>query len=400
MTESTLFLRNTPGNFWKVIEPIDDEVWEQAIHLTLAELDIPCSCQLELLAWSLGEGSYGNQKWRLSFPKQVYYQLKPWIPQSVSRSLRQLQQGAKKQSGQEDPFWPIDDRFVRYLWQVLYHLMQLIGKSELDLIGFWPQHKGAAFVLTHDIETEEGQKYVEKIVEMESKLGFKSAFFFVMNKYPLDYGLIATLCERGFEVGIHGYNHDGKLFCFSKCPRERIEKINAFAKRIKAHSFRAPLTLRHPERMQLLDVDYDLSFFDTDPYEPMPGGTMSIFPYHMGKLVELPYTLAQDYTLFELLNLTSPEIWKKKVDFLRQSHGMILLDTHPDYLMLRENLKHYQEFLNIMATFENQLFHALPVEVGSWWKKRTLHVNGSVLEGATITRAKVDNGTKALSLAV
>ena len=31
--------------------------------------------------------------------------------------------------------------------------------------------------------------------------------------------------------------------------------------------------------MQALEIEYDLSFFDTDPCEPIPGGTMSIWPF-------------------------------------------------------------------------------------------------------------------------
>jgi hypothetical protein len=43
-----------------------------------------------------------------------------------------------------------------------------------------------------------------------------------------------------------------------------------------------------PEWLQALDIPYDLPFFDTDPYEPMPGGTKSICPFTLGWFVELP----------------------------------------------------------------------------------------------------------------
>ena len=45
--------------------------------------------------------------------------------------------------------------------------------------------------------------------------------------------------------------------------------------------------------MRHLEIEYDLSFFDTDPFEPIPGGTMSIWPFFIGHFVELPYTLAR-----------------------------------------------------------------------------------------------------------
>lgn len=44
---------------------------------------------------------------------------------------------------------------------------------------------------------------------------------------------------------------------------------------------------RHPLWMQSLDIEYDLSFFDTDPYEPMAGGSMSM-AYMMAALSNCP----------------------------------------------------------------------------------------------------------------
>ena len=68
--------------------------------------------------------------------------------------------------------------------------------------------------------------------------------------------------------------------------------------------------------MQALEVEYDSSFFDTDPYEPMPGGTMSIWPFFLGHFVELPYTLVQDHTLSVILGERTPRLWLDKVDFI------------------------------------------------------------------------------------
>ncbi len=60
--------------------------------------------------------------------------------------------------------------------------------------------------------------------------------------------------------------------------------------------------------MQALEVEYDLSFFDTDPYEPIPGGGMSIWLYWIGRFIELPYTLAQDSTLAIVLGEETPRL--------------------------------------------------------------------------------------------
>ena len=46
--------------------------------------------------------------------------------------------------------------------------------------------------------------------------------------------------------------------------------------------------------------------------------------------MELPYTLPQDSTMFNVLQETSPDIWKKKLDWIAQRGGMVLVNVHPD----------------------------------------------------------------------
>ena len=393
----SLYAENSLENFWKLVTPFGEDIWREAVMLAIQSLDIPCQDHDQVLNWSLGESNYGHSNWRLSVPKQLYYCLKPMIPQFVSKHLRRILCAGKQNHYKDHLFWPIDNRLMNYLWMVLTMAMDLTGKQELQMIGFWPDHKKTAFVLTHDVETEFGQSHVEEIAQVDASYGFHSAFFFVMNRYPVDMGLIRSLIDRGYEVGVHGYNHDGKLLCMRKCPVKRFFAINQFAEEIGANSFRSPMTLRDPRRMQNLGLPYDLSFFDTDPFEPMPGGTMSVFPFHMGKLLELPYTLAQDYTILELLKETNSNIWKQKVKYLQSVNGMMLLDTHPDYLKLGNNLDVYREFLDGMQMQTRDLFCALPSEVGAWWQERTAMIGGNISGRASITRIIKDNQTQTLS---
>ena len=137
--------------------------------------------------------------------------------------------------------------------------------------------------------------------------------------------------------------------------------------------------------MQDLDIEYDASFFDTDPFETMPGGTMSIWPFFCGRFVELPYTLEQDHTLLVVLVQRTPRVWLDKVDFIARWGGMALLNVHPDYMRDPAHLGVYEEFLQQMAetmtrkrhrgTEESALdapscWHALPRDVARWWRTR------------------------------
>jgi hypothetical protein len=143
-----------------------------------------------------------------------------------------------------------------------------------------------------------------------------------------------------------------------------------YLKELNAVGFRSPLTMRNPEWMQALQIEYDLSFFDTDPYEPMPGGTMSIWPFILGRFVELPYTLMQDCTLTTILGETTPRLWLQKVDFIERYHGMVLVSTHPDYLSDPVTWKVYADFLQAMRR-RGGYWHALPMDIARWWRTRS-----------------------------
>jgi hypothetical protein len=239
----------------------------------------------------------------------------------------------------------------------------------MDFHPFWPGGQRFAFVITHDIETEEGQAHARMVANLDESFGFRSLFNFVPERYPLDHRLIEDLRQRGFEIGIHGLKHDGKLFSSYAEFLRRADRINAHLRELKAIGFRSPLMMRNPEWMQALEVEYDLSFFDTDPYEPIPGGTMSIWPFFVGRFVELPFTLVEDFTLFSTLGERTANLWLQKVDYVERFYGMVLLNAHPDYLSTPVCRGIYEQFLHAMQT-RGGYWHALPCEVATWWRRR------------------------------
>jgi peptidoglycan/xylan/chitin deacetylase (PgdA/CDA1 family) len=191
-----------------------------------------------------------------------------------------------------------------------------------------------------------------------------------VESYPLDHDLMHNLRERGFEIGIHGLRHDPRHLSSRAEFMRQAERMNRHLNELGAVGLRLPCTLRQPEWMQALDITYDLSFFDTDPFEPIPGGTMSIWPFLMGHFVELPYTLTQDYTLTAVLGETTPRVWMEKVDFVQQYHGMALLNSHPDYLRDEACWEVYAGFLKALKQ-RGGFWHALPRDVAQWWRARS-----------------------------
>ena len=69
--------------------------------------------------------------------------------------------------------------------------------------------------------------------------------------------------------------------------------------------------------------DFDSSFSDTDPYEPQPGGTCSVFPFFLSDMIELPYTLPQDHTLLHILKRDPLPVWTTKAQWIAQMGGMM-----------------------------------------------------------------------------
>ncbi len=364
-----LWSSNHPGNFWLCQPEPSNEAWQRAIDAALPALQLllPERDVDAILVQTLGEGRFGPDHWTLSFPKRVYYFVKPLLPRRLTRLMRRLYRSAP-QSGEESR-WPIEPRYAAFIWQVLAGIARQGSGHEFLIKSLWPEGRRFALVLTHDVESKVGLEYVRHIADLEESLGFRSSFNFVPEDYPFDDELIAELRRRGFEVGIHGLKHDGRLFDSRRGFEKRAVKINAYLKRVNASGFRAPLTIRNPEWMQSLDLAYDLSFFDTDPFEPIPGGVMSIWPFFIGRFVELPYTLVQDYTLTDVLKEDSPRLWLEKVQFIREHCGMALVNSHPDYLRDPSRLDVYSRFLKAMRE-EKDAWNALPCEVAGWWKAR------------------------------
>lgn len=370
---STLFAGNEPSAFWKPLEAIDAQVWleaSRAAALTLPpEIGRAGSQGDDITAQLvLSESLFGPSRYKLSAVKSVYYAVaRPLMPAWVRPMLRKVYHpGGEEQSILG---WPTEDRFIRFQFETLGQVMDRLGRDELEIVGLWPDGFQSAFVLTHDVEAQAGYEFVRQVMDLEERYGFRSSFNFVPEAYHVGDDLLNEMRDRGFEVGVHGLKHDGRLFSSRELFMQRAVAINRYLVEWQAVGYRSPMTHRNPDWMQALNIEYDLSFFDTDPYEPMAGGTMSIWPFHLGRFVELPYTLMQDHRYLEVLEQRTPDMWLTKADFIRANHGMMLLNSHPDYLLKPGKLQVYEGLLAAMRE-RPAIWHALPKDVAAWWRQR------------------------------
>ncbi len=173
--------------------------------------------------------------------------------------------------------------------------------------------------------------------------------------------------------------------------QRRAVHINRALERYDADGFRAPMVHRHLGWLQDLDVQYDASCFDIDPFQAMPGGVGGPWPFIAGRFVELPYTLPQDHTLLIALGEKSIRIWQRKLTFLRQWSGMAMMLTHPDYLNSNARLELYRQYLEHVRA-ESEAWFALPREVAQWWRDRDrsqVSSHGSQITGPAASRGRV-----------
>ncbi|RMF42660.1 MAG: glycosyltransferase [Planctomycetota bacterium] len=298
---------------------------------------------------------------QLSLKFRIYYCLRPLIPIALRQWLQRNQYG---QRAKDDWSIPVDwaTEFAACVRQ------QIDADPGFRVIAPWPDDAQSAIVLTHDVETREGFDRVLDIAAMEEKHGLRSAWNIVPHKYRLDQGVLRELRRRGHEVGVHGWSHDGRLFSSRRTFRLRADRINQVLSDWDAAGFRAPMVHRNLAWLQDLNLRYDASCFDVDPYQAMPGGIGGPWPFLLGRIVELPYTLPQDHTL-DRLGMDWIETWQRKLDYLLNARGLVLSITHPDYMDTVSKRQAYDRWLAILGELPH-VWRGLPGELAQWWRDR------------------------------
>jgi glycosyltransferase involved in cell wall biosynthesis len=290
---------------------------------------------------------------------RAYYFLKPIMPWHLRLALRRWRANRRRRVFAD--IWPIDAN---------------AAGTPPGWPG-WPGGKRFAFVLTHDVEGSKGLSRVEQLMKLEVKHGFRSSLNFVPEgEYRVADATRKMLDDARFEVGVHGLEHDGKLYSSKEGFAAKAERINQYLQRWNCSGFRSPLMQHRLGWLHRLDVEYDASTFDTDPFEPQPDGVGTVFPFwvpgpHGSGYVELPYTLVQDFTLFKILEEHNIDLWKRKVDWIADNGGMVLVNTHPDYMCFEGRpgrdeyqVMHYEELLRyVREKYDGLYWAASPREV-------------------------------------
>jgi len=290
----------------------------------------------------------------------------------------------------------------------------------------WPDGKKFALVFTHDVEGQVGLNRCRQLMALEMEAGFRSSFNFVPEgDYTTPSALREELVGNGFEVGVHDLRHDGLLYRSRSRFDRNAERINHYLKEWNAVGFRSGFMLNQLEWIHGLDIQYDASTFDTDPFEPQPHGQHTVFPFWVpahGKeaserkdalkdsvrvplaasnhrrpgYVELPYTLPQDSTLFLLLGEKTPEIWIRKLDWIAEHGGMALLNIHPDYIDFCSGgfasdsypaalIRQFMAYVS--KKYSGMYWNPCAKELAAWYKKSAIEQLSKVREESRMSSA-------------
>lgn len=298
--------------------------------------------------------------------KKIYYLLKPLLSRRAQLAFRRVNIKLKMQKTRD--LWPIN---------------KSICNPPTGWQG-WPQAKKFAVVITHDVETFLGVQNIKYLAETDLHYGFKASFNIVPCKYIIPTAVRRWLRNKGFEVGIHDYNHDGKLYWSKEIFDKRAAVINDYIKRWDVCGFRSAAMHHNLDWIANLNILYDCSTFDIDPFEPQPDGVNTIFPFwykrkdSLNGFVEIPYTLPQDFTLFVLMKEKDCSVWKKKLQWIAEKGGMATVIVHPDYINFKRDgktdfnkysIELYESFLqHIQSEYKNQYWNPLPQDVGVFIK--------------------------------
>jgi hypothetical protein len=296
----------------------------------------------------------------------AYYRVRPAIPRAGQIWMRR--QLSHVQARTRFPRWPVESSLHDLYARLFRHVTEVAGQP-VPWLSPWPHGRTWALVLTHDVETSVGYERMRLLMDVELEHGYRSCWNFVPRRYAVDDGAVKALQRDGFEVGVHGLYHDGRDLESLATLGERLPAIRHYANRWGAVGYRSPATHRRWEWMPLLGFEYDSSYPDTDPFEPQSGGCCTWLPYFNDGLVELPMTIPQDHTVFVILAQRDGRLWREKAEHVRRRGGMVLLTTHPDYLLEERLVGEYRKLLELFAA-DPAGWRALPWEVCQWWRRR------------------------------
>ncbi len=208
------------------------------------------------------------------------------------------------------------------------------GAKSVPFIWFWPEGHSSCAIMTHDVETKAGRDFCPTLMDIDDAHGIKSSFQIIPEqRYGVTEEFLELIRGRKFEIAVHDLNHDGHLYKNREQFLRRAVAINSYGQTFQADGFRAAVLYRKQLWYDALQFSYDMSVPNVAHLDPQRGGCCTVMPYFIGKILEIPVTMVQDYTLFNILNDYSIGIWREQTKRVMEKHGLMSFIIHPDYVI-------------------------------------------------------------------
>lgn len=334
---------------------------------------------------------------------RAYYFLRPLLPVWIRRHMQRWR--LRGWDRLPFPHWPVDTSVDQVFERTMLLSLKAQSVDQIPFVWFWPEGATSCAIMTHDVETGAGVRLCPYLMDMEDAFGIKGSFQIIPEeRYEVTEEFLDSIRTRDFEVVVHDLNHDGQLFRDKDQFMRRAAKINSYKKRFGASGFRAAVLYRKQLWFDALDFSYDMSVPNVAHLDPQRGGCCTVMPYFVGKILELPVTTTQDYTLFNILNDYSIDLWNKQIDLIMEKHGLISFIVHPDYVSRPRERVVYEALLAHLADLRRKkaIWITTPGEVDRWWRQRAemkivndglgWRIEGPGSERARIAYASQDDG--------
>jgi hypothetical protein len=335
--------------------------------------------------------------------RKGYYAVRELLPVAIRRHLQRIY--FRDWKSLTFPAWPVDCTVDQLHREFLRVLMLAQGIDKVPFIWFWPEGFSSCLIMTHDVETASGVAFAPRLMDIDDTYGLKASFQVIPEgRYEFADAFVSQIRNRGFEFNIHDLNHDGQLFKEHREFTRRVARINEYGQQYGARGFRSGAMYRNQDWLQEFNFSYDMSVPTVAHLEPMRGGCCTVMPYFVGKILEIPLTASQDYTVMCILNDYSTDLWKTQIDLILQQNGLINFISHPDYLidMRARNvyiglLKYLQQLVKVQ-----RIWTPLPGQLDEWWRARSKmrlvchgsdwQIDGPQAERAAIAFAEIRDG--------
>jgi peptidoglycan/xylan/chitin deacetylase (PgdA/CDA1 family) len=216
--------------------------------------------------------------------------------------------------------------------------------------------------LTHDIDSLLCWTELPNLLDIEYAKGIRSTInFLTAGPYKIDLGFLKEIQEMGFEIGLHGDEHDLAMgyrnlnqldYRFGKS-MERLKDFNIV-------SFRAPgcgMSRRAIPVIKKHGIKIDSSMFGGTFLAQ--NSTYGPFKDKETGLIELPLILSEDslYRDRTLDHSSVRQIIETEVAAARYKNQVLTVNLHPR--AFSESIKYGQTFLELILSIENTSFYRM-----------------------------------------